>query len=76
MNVESLLRKPYGAAEQNMYNFAYSLYNLKYLKATNQLTQTKLKETLGEMNLRTYARLTGFCYVLVKPIFVCRRTDR
>ena len=53
MNVESALRKPYGAAEQNMYNFAYNLYNLKYLKATNQLNQALLERTLKEMNLRT-----------------------
>lgn len=51
LDAENTLRKPFGSAEQNMYNFAYNLYNLKYLKATNQLDQQTLATSLGHLNL-------------------------
>lgn len=54
VDAELALRKPFGSAEQNLYNFAYTLYNLKYLKATNQLRPEILEANLGFMNLCTY----------------------
>lgn len=51
VDAEVALNKPFGSAEQNLYNFAYTLYNLKYLKATNQLRQEILEANLGFMNL-------------------------
>lgn len=50
VDAETALRKPFGSAEQNLYNFAYTLYNLKYLKATNQLRSEILKANLEFMN--------------------------
>ena len=38
LNVESLLRLPYGCGEQNMVNFAPSIYIMKYLSSVGQLT--------------------------------------
>ena len=32
LNAENLMRRPYGCGEQNMFNFAVNLYNLKFLK--------------------------------------------
>ena len=49
LTAENTLRKPYGGAEQNMYNFAYTLYNLLYLKQSNQLKQHVLQTALRHM---------------------------
>ena len=38
LNVGSLLRLPYGCGEQNMVNFATSIYIMQYLSAVGQLT--------------------------------------
>lgn len=51
LDAENTLRKPFGSAEQNMYNLAYNLYNLKYLKATDQLRQDVLERTLYHLNI-------------------------
>jgi hypothetical protein len=51
LNAETLLNKPFGSAEQIIYNFAYKLYNLKYLKATNQVRDTIEKFGLEQMNV-------------------------
>ena len=51
LNAETLLNKPYGSAEQILYNFAYKLYNLKYLKATNQVRDKIEKLGLEQMNI-------------------------
>ncbi len=32
LNAENLMRRPYGCGEQDMFNFATNLYNLKFLK--------------------------------------------
>ena len=34
LNAENLMRRPYGCGEQNMFNFAVNLYNLKFLKVS------------------------------------------
>jgi len=51
LTAENTLRKPFGAGEQAMYNFAYNLYNLKYQKQTNQLNQETLEGTLNHLNI-------------------------
>ena len=51
LDAETLINKPFGSAEQNMFNFATNLYNLKYLKITNQLSQDVLQKALNGMNL-------------------------
>lgn len=51
LDAENTLNKPYGGAEQNMYNFAYNLYQLLYLKATDQLREETLETVLDGMNL-------------------------
>ncbi|XP_046559047.1 pregnancy zone protein-like [Haliotis rubra] len=38
-NIGDLLRVPYGCGEQNMINFAPNVFIMRYLKATNQLTE-------------------------------------
>ena len=38
LKVGSLLRLPYGCGEQNMVNFAPSIYIMQYLSAVGQLT--------------------------------------
>ncbi|ELT94901.1 hypothetical protein CAPTEDRAFT_205407 [Capitella teleta] len=57
LDAENTLRKPFGSAEQNMYNFAYNLYNLKYLKATNQLKPERLQASLKHLNLALQRQL-------------------
>ena len=34
LNAENLMRRPFGCGEQNMFNFAVNLYNLKFLKVS------------------------------------------
>ena len=50
LNAENTIRKPYGGGEQNMFNFAYNLYNLKYQKRTDQLDTDVLKISLSHLN--------------------------
>ena len=38
LNVAGLLRLPYGCGEQNMVNFAPSIYIMQYLAAVGQMT--------------------------------------
>ena len=40
LNVETLLRLPYGCGEQNMVNFAPSIYIMKYLSTLGQMDKT------------------------------------
>ncbi len=51
LDAENTLRRPFGSAEQNMYNFAYNLYNLLYLKATDQLKNETQVNALDHLNL-------------------------
>ena len=51
LTAENTLRKPYGSAEQNMYNFAYTLYNLLYQKLSNQLQSDVLSTALEHLGL-------------------------
>jgi len=57
LDAENTIRKPFGSAEQNMYNFAYNLYNLLYLKLTNQQDLSRLRTTLDHMNIALQRQL-------------------
>ena len=51
LNVESLLRLPYGCGEQNMVNFAPSIYIMKYLSSVGQLTRSVEKKAKNIMTI-------------------------
>ena len=53
LDAETTLHKPFGSGEQNAYNFAYTLYNLLYLKFSNQLQLDKLDRALYHLNIGT-----------------------
>lgn len=64
LNVAGLLRLPYGCGEQNMVNFAPSIYIMQYLAAVGQMTasvQSKAKNimTTGYQRELTYKRTNG-----------------
>jgi hypothetical protein len=51
MNCEDIFRKPYGAGEMNMFNFAYNLLTLKFKKANQQLDPEVLSRALDYLNV-------------------------
>ncbi|ELT87097.1 hypothetical protein CAPTEDRAFT_227765 [Capitella teleta] len=51
MTASNLMRMPFGSAENIVFNYAVKLHYLKYLKATSQLPDPLLKQTLHTMNL-------------------------
>ena len=55
MNCEDIFRKPFGAGEMNMFNFAYNLLTLRFKKANQQLSAETLKETLAYLNIGRYS---------------------
>ncbi|XP_078348546.1 C3 and PZP-like alpha-2-macroglobulin domain-containing protein 8 isoform X2 [Oculina patagonica] len=64
LNVGSLLRLPYGCGEQNMVNFAPSIYIMQYLSTVGQLTtslENKAKNimTTGYQRELSYKRTDG-----------------
>ena len=58
LDAENTLRRPFGSAEQNMYNFAYNLYNLLYLKATDQLRPEIQQDALYHLNTALQRQLS------------------
>ena len=58
----SLLRMPYGCGEQNMINFAPSIFIMDYLKATNQVTPKVKAKALKVMESGTSRRDIDCCY--------------
>ena len=57
LNAENILHRPYGAGEMIAFNFAYNLYTLKFMKASEQLDQVQLQKSLREMNIGEWSRL-------------------
>ncbi|XP_064599225.1 CD109 antigen-like [Liolophura sinensis] len=55
---EDILRRPYGSAEQNMFNFAYNLLTLKFKKNSKQLSDPVLMRTLEYMNVGLQRQLS------------------
>ena len=53
LNVEGLLRLPYGCGEQNMVNFAPSIYIMKYLSTVGQLTHLVENKAKNIMTIGT-----------------------
>ncbi|WAR12173.1 CPMD8-like protein [Mya arenaria] len=51
MNCEDIFRKPYGAGEMNMFNFAYNLLTLKFKKTNQQLPPDVLSTALRYLNV-------------------------
>ncbi|CAD5111927.1 DgyrCDS1188 [Dimorphilus gyrociliatus] len=51
LNAMNMMRKPFGAAEQNAFNIAVNIYYLRYLKETNQLRKEVLKDALTGVNI-------------------------
>ncbi|CAH1797576.1 unnamed protein product [Owenia fusiformis] len=60
LDAENVIARPFGCGEQNMFNFAQNLYNLKFLKITDQLEQAQLKKHLAKMNLSYQRQLSYF----------------
>ena len=68
LNAENLMRRPFGCGEQNMFNFAVNLYNLKFLKVSmHAYTRTRarahthtsshtLTHTHAHLHIPTHAR--------------------
>ncbi|XP_076470049.1 CD109 antigen-like [Babylonia areolata] len=59
LNAENILWRPYGAGEQIVFNFAYNLYTLQFMKNYNQLTNKRLAIALNEMNI-AFQRITSY----------------
>ncbi|KAL8613871.1 hypothetical protein ACOMHN_032861 [Nucella lapillus] len=59
LNAENILWRPYGAGEQIVFNFAYNLYTLRFMKTYNQLENQRLSTTLNEMNI-VFQRITSY----------------
>lgn len=51
LNAENILMRPYGAGENIAFNFAYNLLTLKFMKASQQLTDERLMTALEAMNV-------------------------
>ncbi|KAL4235441.1 endopeptidase inhibitor [Mactra antiquata] len=58
MNCEDIFRKPYGAGEMNMFNFAYNLLTLKFKKANQQLPPDTLSTALHYLNIGLQRQLS------------------
>lgn len=58
MNCEDIFRKPYGAGEMNMFNFAYNLLTLKFKKANQQLSPETLATSLEYLNVGLQRQLS------------------
>ncbi|XP_060595854.1 CD109 antigen-like [Ruditapes philippinarum] len=58
MNCEDIFRKPYGAGEMNMFNFAYNLLTLKFKKANQQLDPEVLSRALDYLNVGLQRQLS------------------
>lgn len=59
VNASSLLRKPFGCGEQNMFNFATNMYTLLYLRLTGQRDPKIEKEAFKYLNIM-YQRQLSF----------------
>ena len=59
VNASSLLRKPFGCGEQNMFNFAANMYTLLYLRLTGQRSAAIEKTAFKYLNIQ-YQRQLSF----------------
>lgn len=75
LDAEVTLRKPFGSGEQNAYNFAYTLYNLLYLKATNQLKAEVLDKALHHLNIGSVHFMLLFTHSIFTIKCLCRSCE-
>ncbi|GFO11263.1 Cd109 antigen-like isoform x3 [Plakobranchus ocellatus] len=59
LNAENILHRPYGGGEMIAFNFAYNLYTLFFMKASEQLDPEQLSKSLKEMNI-ALQRILGY----------------
>ncbi|KAK7498039.1 hypothetical protein BaRGS_00010627 [Batillaria attramentaria] len=59
LNAENVLLRPYGGGEMITFNFAYNLLTLKFMKASQQLTDDRLMMSLEKMNI-ALQRVLGY----------------
>ncbi|KAI1297215.1 Antigen -like protein [Halotydeus destructor] len=57
-DASGLLMKPYGCGEQNMFNFAYNMYTLLYLRLTGQRKPEVEKQAFRYLNIMYERQLT------------------
>jgi hypothetical protein len=62
--IENLLRMPYGCGEQNMINFAPSMFIRAYLETVGQLTPSIKEKSLRFMTLGMYYLVWSYGMVL------------
>ena len=62
-NLNSLLSLPFGCGEQNLANFAPNIYVLKYLKATQQITEEVRLQTIR--HLQTGEERLLICFAIL-----------
>lgn len=58
LNATNLLRKPFDSAESNMFNFAYNLYTLMYLRMTGQRDPELEKKVFKYLNIQYQRQLS------------------
>lgn len=58
VNASSLLRKPFDCGEQNMFNFAFNLYTLYYLRMTGQRQPHIEKQAFKYLNIQYQRQLS------------------
>lgn len=58
LDTQNLLHKPYGCAEQNMFNFAANMYTLLYLRLTGQRNSTLEKQAFLYLNIQYQRQLS------------------
>ncbi|XP_048253504.1 CD109 antigen-like [Haliotis rufescens] len=51
LNAENVLWRPYGTGENTAFNFAYNLLTLRFMKASQQLSEDALQKALYYMNI-------------------------
>ncbi|BFZ13295.1 hypothetical protein BsWGS_16334 [Bradybaena similaris] len=59
LNAENILMRPYGGGEMITFNFAYNLYVLRFMKASEQLSDEQLVKSLREMSI-AFQRMLGY----------------
>lgn len=57
-NATNVLRKPFDSAEPNMFNFAFNLYTLKYLRLTGQRDPALEKKAFKYLNIQYQRQLS------------------
>ncbi|KAK6185943.1 hypothetical protein SNE40_008070 [Patella caerulea] len=57
LNAENILHRPYGGGEMITFNFAYNLITLRFMKASQQLSDEVLKIGLKNMNIAMQRQL-------------------